>query len=82
MLGDWLTAAIDQNVMVAGDSISTAVELQVIEWLRSLFELDAAYEGVLTSGATTSNLLGMLTARQFAGEIQDIDIASEGIGKA
>ena len=82
MLGDWLTAAIDQNVMVAGDSISTAVELQVIEWLRSLFELDAVYEGVLTSGATTSNLLGMLTARQFAGEIQDMDIASEGMGKA
>ncbi len=82
MLGDWLTTAIDQNVMVPGDSISTAVELQVLAWLTSLFDLDIGFEGVLTSGATTSNLLGMLTARQFAGESQGIDIAGDGIGKA
>ncbi len=82
MLGDWLTAAIDQNVMVPGDSISTAVELQVLEWLKELFEIGDGFEGVLTSGATTANLLGILTARQFAGELQNIDIAADGLGSA
>ena len=82
MLGDWLTAAVDQNVMVPGDSISTAVELQVLAWLRSLFEIDSEFEGVLTSGATSSNLLGIITARQHAGEVQGLDIAADGISGA
>ncbi|MFT4713918.1 MAG: glutamate/tyrosine decarboxylase-like PLP-dependent enzyme [Candidatus Azotimanducaceae bacterium] len=82
ILGDWLTSAVDQNVMVPGDSISTAIELQVLAWLRELLAINDEFEGVLTSGATSANLLGILTARQFAGERQNLDIARNGLGGA
>ena len=82
LFGDWLAATVDQNVMVPGDSISTAIELQVLQWLGEMFALGHDFEGVLTSGATSANLLGILTGRQFAGETQGLDIASEGLGRA
>jgi glutamate/tyrosine decarboxylase-like PLP-dependent enzyme len=82
ILGDWLTSTVDQNVMVPGDSISTAIELQVLSWLRELLAINDEFEGVLTSGATSANLLGILTARQFAGERQNLDIARNGLGGA
>lgn len=82
ILGDWLTSAVDQNVMVPGDSISTAIELQVLTWLRELLAINDEFEGVLTSGATTANLLGIITARQFAGERQHLDIGRNGLGNA
>ncbi|GAB2922446.1 pyridoxal-dependent decarboxylase [Rheinheimera baltica] len=82
MLADWLVAATDQNVSKPGDSISTAVELQVMQWLRSLFKLPDHFEGLLTTGATASNLLGILCGRQFAGLQQGIDIACQGLAQA
>ncbi|QIB64532.1 pyridoxal phosphate-dependent decarboxylase family protein [Kineobactrum salinum] len=81
MLADWLVAATDQNVSSPGDSISTAVELQVMRWLRALFVLPEHFEGLLTTGATASNLLGILCGRQFAGLQQNIDIAASGLAQ-
>lgn len=81
MVGDWLTAATDQNVMVAGDSIATAVELAVIEQLKALFNLpQTGFDGVLTTGATASNLVCLATARQWGGRKLGYDIAREGFG--
>ncbi len=81
MVGDWLTAATDQNVMVAGDSIATAVELAVIEQLKALFSLpENEFDGVLTTGATASNLVCLATARQWGGRKLGYDIAREGFG--
>ena len=82
MLADWLVAATDQNVMVPGDSISSAVEQQAIEWLLELFSLPAELTGTLTSGATAANILGLLCARQYCGDQQAVDIARDGIGSA
>jgi len=82
MLADWIVAAIDQNVMVPGDSISSAVEQQTIEWLLELFSLPAELTGTLTSGATSANILGLLCARQYCGDQQGMDIARDGIGSA
>jgi glutamate/tyrosine decarboxylase-like PLP-dependent enzyme len=63
LVGDWLTATVDQNLMVPGDSIATAVELAVIEQLKTLFNLpQTEFDGVLTTGATASNLVGLATA--------------------
>lgn len=82
LMGDWLAGSTDQNLAVSGDSIAPAVELQVLEWLRQLFGLPASFAGSLTSGATSANLLGLLCGRQFAGRVQGIDVAAEGLGSA
>ncbi len=79
MLADGIVGSIDQNPSTPADSITSSVEQQVIEWLREFFNLPAAFEGVLTTGATASNLLGLICGRQFAGEQQGLDIAKAGM---
>lgn len=79
VIADWLVAATDQNVAVPGDSIATEVEMQALSWLLELFDLPNHFDGVLTTGATASNVLGALCARQYAGERQGLDIAKSGL---
>jgi glutamate/tyrosine decarboxylase-like PLP-dependent enzyme len=82
LLGDWLTPVIDQNVASSENSIATKVELQVLDWLCQLLNLPAGLSGSLTTGATASNLLGLVCGRQYAGRLQGRDIAADGIGDA
>jgi len=82
LLADWIVAGTDQNVAQGGDSISSEVESQALAWLRELFQLPDNFEGILTTGATASNILGLLCARQFAGAAQGIDIARDGFSHA
>ncbi len=76
---DWLVSTFDQNVAAAGDSIATEVERQVIDWIKELFDLPDEFNGIETTGATASNFLGSLCARQFAGQQQAIDVARSGV---
>lgn len=77
---DWLVSLLDQNVSKSGDSIASLVEQQAIKWLVALFDLPDSFTGLCTTGATASNFLAAVTARQFAGDQQNIDIAKQGMG--
>ena len=69
LIGDWLTAAVDQNAAGAGDSVTSRVTTEALSWLRDLFKLPPSeFEGTFTTGATASNLLSILSAREWAGE--------------
>ncbi len=81
-LGDWLVSTIDQNVGSSGDSIASAIEQQTVRWLLEMVDLPKEFTGVLTTGATASNLLGLTCGRQYAGLQQGIDIAEEGLSGA
>lgn len=76
---DWMVSLLDQNVAKGGDSIATQIERQTIEWLVELFDLPSSFTGLFTTGATASNFLAAVTARQFAGQQQDIDVAKAGM---
>jgi aromatic-L-amino-acid/L-tryptophan decarboxylase len=68
VLGEWLATGF--NAMVAswaGGSGPTAVELVVVEWLRSLVGMPAGTEGVLTSGGSLANMTGLVAARSVTG---------------
>ncbi|WP_020409890.1 pyridoxal phosphate-dependent decarboxylase family protein [Hahella ganghwensis] len=78
-LADWLVSTIDQNVGSSGDSIASAIEQQTMEWLLEMVDLPNTFTGILTTGATASNMLGLTCGRQFAGYQQGIDIAEEGL---
>lgn len=78
---DWLVTTYNQNVSKGGDSIATSIEHQTLKWLCELFELPHSFKGIVTTGATSANLLATFTARQFAGHQQNIDIAKEGMSK-
>ncbi|MFL5762104.1 MAG: pyridoxal phosphate-dependent decarboxylase family protein [Thermomicrobiales bacterium] len=81
LAGDWLASAIDQNGGLWPASPASAVtELAVIRWLKELFGLPSAWVGVLTSGATMANLVGLAAARQWAGRQLGFDPAVDGLG--
>ena len=78
-LADWIVTTFNQNVAKGGDSIASKIEQQTIAWLCELFYLPADFKGLFTTGATAANLLGAVTARQYVGKQQGIDIAQDGM---
>ena len=80
LAGDWLASAIDQNAgLWAGSPAAAQTELVVLRWLQELFALPGAWQGALTSGATMANLVGLATARQWAGRQLGFDAAADGL---
>jgi len=62
LLADLLGSAM--NCHVSGyDQAATLVERQVIGWLAEMLEFPADASGVLVSGGTVANLIGVATAR-------------------
>ncbi|TQV74693.1 aspartate aminotransferase family protein [Aliikangiella marina] len=76
---DWLVSTFDQNLSKDGDSIASEIERQTIRWLCQLFNLPDSFDGLITTGATASNFLGAICARQFAGRRQGINVAQAGM---
>lgn len=76
-LADWLVSVFDQNVSKGGDSIASAIERQTIQWLQELYQLSGEFKGVMTTGATAANFLGVLSFRQWAGEQCGLDVAKQ-----
>ncbi|SOB92372.1 pyridoxal phosphate-dependent decarboxylase family protein [Thalassospira xiamenensis] len=81
LAGDWLTAAVDQNATGPEGSVTAAVEEQVISWMCDLAGLPKGrFDGVLTTGATVSNLLGLVAGRQWCGQQIGVDVDADGAG--
>lgn len=80
LAADWWTAVIDQNAYNPVTSpLAADLENQVITWLKQLFELPDGWDGVLTTGGTMANFIGLAAARQWWGEQQGVDIAEQGM---
>jgi glutamate/tyrosine decarboxylase-like PLP-dependent enzyme len=58
-----------------------AAELEELSlaWLQDLFGLPPDWGGVLTTGATTANFAALAAARQWWGEQQQVDVATDGL---
>lgn len=78
LAGDWLTGAVDQNAMSSLDPTGQHLERETVRWLGELFGLSAAHQGVLVSGATMSNTVGLAIAREWLGEAQGVSVAEAG----
>ncbi len=80
LIADWLVSVLDQNVMIGGDSIAVDLERQTIEMLKQLFNLPQNnFHGILTTGATASNILAMAIAREWAGDKLGINFSEQGV---
>jgi glutamate/tyrosine decarboxylase-like PLP-dependent enzyme len=77
---DWLASALDQ-VAYAWVSSPLGVELErlSIDWLKELFGLPAGWGGLMTTGATMANFVGLAAARQWCGERRGVDLSEEGL---
>lgn len=62
MLADLLASAMNTNAW-GTDQSASEVELQVVAWFRELFGFPAESSGILTTGGSVANLLGLCIAR-------------------
>ncbi|MEM6769195.1 MAG: pyridoxal-dependent decarboxylase, partial [Bacteroidota bacterium] len=81
LVGDWLTAAVDQNPQASkgfGD-VSAAIEVTTISLLLQLFALPDAFQGGFVTGATMSSFTCLSVARQWVGAQLGHDVAGDGL---
>ena len=76
---DLLASVIDQNNGDWGGAPLTAqLEVVSIRWLLELFGLPTGWSGVLTTGATMANFVGLAAARRWWGLQHGVDIDEQG----
>jgi glutamate/tyrosine decarboxylase-like PLP-dependent enzyme len=67
LLSDWFTSLYDQNVQVhlPKETSSTVIEAYTIDMIIKLLNMESdLFAGTLTTGATSSNLLALICARE------------------
>jgi glutamate/tyrosine decarboxylase-like PLP-dependent enzyme len=76
---DWLTSLLDQNSFSRVSS-PLGIELEdiAIRWLLDLFELPEDWGGVLTTGATMANFVGLACGRRWWAERHGVDLDERG----
>ncbi|HEX7152417.1 MAG TPA: aminotransferase class V-fold PLP-dependent enzyme [Thermoanaerobaculia bacterium] len=62
MMADMLASALNPH-MAGFNQAPALVELQVLEWLAELMQMPKGTSGILTSGGTVANLIGLAVAR-------------------
>ena len=79
LAADWLTSLLDQNSFSPVSSpYGDQLEDVAIRWLLDLFELPESWGGVLTTGATMANFVGLAGARRWWAEQHGVDIDERG----
>lgn len=78
MLGDFLAAAVNQNVGAWRLSpVASEIEAQTIRWIAELVGFPRGCGGLLVSGGNMANVVGVLAARTAAG---GSEVRSVGVG--
>jgi glutamate/tyrosine decarboxylase-like PLP-dependent enzyme len=77
---DWLTSLLDQNGFSAVSSpFGAQLEAVAVRWLLELFELPASWGGVLTTGATMANFVGLAAGRRWWAQQHGVDVDERGL---
>jgi glutamate/tyrosine decarboxylase-like PLP-dependent enzyme len=76
---DWLASTFDQNAFSwVSSPLAARLEETAITWLKDLFGLPREWGGVLTSGATMANFVGLGAGRRWWAARHGVDIDKEG----
>ncbi len=76
VLSELLSAAMNSNTGGLDHHSAIHVEKQVIEWFKEIMGFPSTSSGLLTSGCSASNLIGLTTARN---KMAAYDLRKEGI---
>jgi glutamate/tyrosine decarboxylase-like PLP-dependent enzyme len=74
-LGDFLAAMLNPN-MGGGKHVANHVEAQVVDWCKEIVGLPPAAGGLLVSGGSMANFVGLAVARNATA---GIDVRAEGV---
>jgi len=77
-LADLLASTMNPNVG-GGDQGSNYVELQVLSWLKEMLGYPSDSSGLLVTGGSMANFVGLAVARNAKAEV---DVAQEGVAAA
>jgi aromatic-L-amino-acid decarboxylase len=75
MLSDMLAAGLNPN-MGGGDHAAVEVERQVIDWCKAMLDWPETASGLLVSGGSVANLIGLTVARNARA---DFDVRHDGL---
>jgi aromatic-L-amino-acid decarboxylase len=77
VIGDFLTSALNQNVTSWRSAPSaTALELQVLEWIKAFVRFDAGAAGLFLSGGSAANAAAIAVAMRASTEV---DLSERGV---
>jgi glutamate/tyrosine decarboxylase-like PLP-dependent enzyme len=77
---DWLTTLLDNPAYAwVGSPLAVELELVSLEWLKSLFGLAPQMTGIMVTGASMANFVGLAAARQWWGERHGVDVSEVGM---
>ncbi len=77
---DWLTTLVDNPAYAwIGSPLTVELELVALDWLKSLFGLHPEMTGIMVTGASMANFVGLAAARQWWGERHGVDVSEEGM---
>jgi glutamate/tyrosine decarboxylase-like PLP-dependent enzyme len=80
MAADWLVSAWDQNAALrAATPATAAIEQAAGDWLLDLLGLPPTADVGFTTGATSSNFVGLASARQFVLDAAGWNLAQDGL---
>ena len=79
MIADMVTSAMNSASLGFDEAASTYVELQLLDWLKSLLGFSADSSGLLVSGGSMANLVGLAAARTA---IAPYDVRERGVDNA
>lgn len=79
LAADWVASAVDQNSFSwVSSPLGSRTERVAVGWLKELFDLPAGWGGVVTTGATMANFVGLAAARRWWAQEHGRDIDEEG----
>jgi glutamate/tyrosine decarboxylase-like PLP-dependent enzyme len=78
MLAELLAGAINTNGSGLA-SAASAVEAQVLAWCKALLGFPASASGILLSGGSAANLVGLTVARHEMARRAGVDVATDGL---
>ena len=76
LIADMVISAMNSGSLGLDETASTHVELQLLSWLKSLLDYPQDASGLLVSGGSMANLVGLAVARTQA---SNYDVRDEGI---
>ena len=77
---DWLTSTLNQSAYNwVSSPYASRIEQVTLEWMKELFGIPAIWSAVMTSAATTANLVGLAAARRWWGLEQGVDVDERGL---
>jgi glutamate/tyrosine decarboxylase-like PLP-dependent enzyme len=77
---DWLTSTLNQSAYNwVSSPLASRIEQVTLGWMKELLGIPAAWSAVMTSAATTANLVGLASARRWWGLEHSVDIDERGL---